>query len=165
MNQDEAGFYDVYGPLVHPWWKTTFFYGIVFVLSLLILIGLGCVIYKLLHKKRVLTDLEQLILYRTLLDKNQDSVIMLYDYVVRVSRTVLPEIAEKNSVTVQELVVLIKSWHYKDLLDNSADQLISILMNAERVRFGKEDIAWDIVYDDIDYVIAMAKKIQSTTKK
>lgn len=165
MNQDATGFYDVYGPLAYPWWKTPFFYILICLVLFIFLLSLAFIIFKCVYKKRVVTDLEQLILYRTLLDTSQNSAVMLYDYVVRVVKTLLLQGNEKNSFTVQELVILVKKCHNEKISDNSSDQLICILMNAERVRFGKENVAWSIVYDDVDYVIAMAKKFQSITTK
>jgi hypothetical protein len=165
MYQDETGFYDVYGPLVSPWWKTTLFQGGVCLLSLVLLGVLGFFFYKRLNKKRAITDLEQLILHRALLDKTENSTIIVYDYVIRVLKTFFPELPQKSSLTAQELVILVKNWHYKDLLDNSVDQLVSIITRADHVRFGKEDLVWDVIYDDIDFIIAVAKKIQSMSKK
>lgn len=165
MNQDTTGFYDVYGPLAYPWWKTPFFYTLISCALIMFLLIAAFIFYKFLYKKNVLTDLEQLVLYRTLLDKSQDSAIILYDYVIRVVKILFLHENEKSSFTTQELVFLVKNCHNEKILDNSSDQLISILTNAERVRFGKESIVWSIVYDDVDYVIAMAKKNQSITTK
>jgi hypothetical protein len=165
MYQDKNGFYDVYGPLVYPWWKTTVAQLIMVFMCIALLVFVGFFLYKRLYKKRSVNDLEQLILHRTLLEKKQNSAVILYDCASRVLKTFFPEVSQKSSLTAQELVILIKNWQHKDLLDNSTDQLVSLVVRAERVRFGGEDVAWDVVYDDTDYVIAMAKKIQSISKK
>lgn len=165
MYQDKNGFYDVYGPLVYPWWKTTVFQLIMFLMCIVFFLFIGFFLYKRLYKKRSLTDLEQLILHRTLLERKQNSAVILYDSAFRVLKSFFPELSQKSSLTGQELVILIKNWQHKDLLDNSTDQLVSLVMRVERVRFGGEDVGWDVVYDDTDYVIAMAKKIQSISKK